>query len=187
MKIKKHTLTMLLFVIILNITHFQSVCFSKAPSSSPAFENQVKVVPLTSTALYAISKKMDVPFSALVLLLHTENGYVGLASTNESNGSIDYGPFQVNSVHLNNEIIKAAGISAEQLQYNGVINAQVAAWWFKKKLEEAGSVFKAIGLYHSQTPKFKLRYQKHFLTRLNSFKNVHHTIEQANRTQLQNW
>jgi hypothetical protein len=123
---------------------------------------------------------MEVPFPVLVLLLHQEDGYVGLASPN-TNGTFDYGPFQVNSVHLHSSEFQTAGITAEMLQYDGPTNALAAAWVLKGVMQESDTVYEAIGRYHSSTPRFKKKYQGDFVRRMQSFSGLQAVMERANR------
>lgn len=146
------------------------------PKDSWAFEAR----PLLWQDIWLASQKMDVPFSVMVLLLHQEDGYVGLKSSN-ANGTFDYGPFQINSCHLRNAAFRRAGITEELLQYDGPTNALAAAWVFKSVLQNSSSIFDAVGRYHSSTPKFKRRYQANFLERAKGFDCVRSVVARANR------
>lgn len=159
-----------------------------------AAAQEPKKYPLKWRDIKMICEKVNVPYGAMILLLHHENGYVGLARKN-TNGSYDYGPFQVNSVHLNAPIFQQAGITAEALRYNGKINALAAAYLFKKALQKAKTdmgrtswadhklLFAAIGNYHSRTPHVRAKYQRDFTKRMKSFrkKGVAYVLAQANR------
>lgn len=163
---------------------------SAAPASS-----EPQIMPLKAKDVQYVSQQIGVEFAVMVMILHVEDGYVGLKSYNPSNGSYDYGPFQVNSCHLVSPEFKAAGITAHELQYNGRISAFAAAFLLRtaliesgRKLSETGPedmlgiYYEAIGRYHSKTPKFKRRYQKHLVDRLKYFVSPEKTFERANRT-----
>ena len=86
-----------------------------------------------------------------------ERGYVGF--WRESAGkSYDYGPMQINSIHLGS--LKKFGITAEQLVYDACINVAAGAWHLRNKLNETGGdIWKAVGWYHSKTPKHGHKYR----------------------------
>lgn len=149
-------------------------------TAAPAISKGLNPRPIQWQDIWVASQKMDVPFSVLILLLHLEDGYVGLASPND-NGTFDYGPFQINSIHLKSPEFKAAGITSERLQYDGPTNALAAAWYFKKVSLQANSMMDAVGRYHSRTPRFKAKYQLNFLKRTKSYKTVEMVIDRANR------
>lgn len=157
-----------------------SSAFLCVATSSCAEEGGDIYRPLEWQDIWIASDKMQVPFSVMVLHLHHENGYVGLASPN-TNGTYDYGPFQVNSVHLESPQFRAAGITADMLQYDGPTNALAAAWVFRSVWAESDTIYEAIGRYHSRTPKYKARYQEAFVRRMESFPGLQTVIEQANR------
>lgn len=146
---------------------------------SHAEEPAPRKIPLTWQDLKYICDELDTPFASMILLLHHENGFVGHERKN-TDGSWDYGPFQVNSIHLQEPYLKDFGITAEQLQYNGPINALAATIIFKLRLNRAKSLYDAIGSYHSYTPKYKKKYQADFTRRIKGFKNVQSTIAWAN-------
>jgi soluble lytic murein transglycosylase-like protein len=66
-----------------------------------------------------------------------------------TNGTIDIGAFQINSMHLNQ--LSQYGITRESLQ-DGCINAYVAAWHYQKQIQTFGNTWRAVGAYHSHTP-----------------------------------
>ena len=68
------------------------------------------------------------------------------------NGSVDVGMMQTNSVHFP-ELAKF-GISPNHLM-NSCVSTYVAAWQLRKKIEKHGNTWKAVGAYHSETPKYR--------------------------------
>lgn len=107
---------------------------------SNSLENET--VPLNWKSLKAICERIQVPFGAMILLLHHENGHIGLASPN-NNGTFDFGPFQVNSVHLKSAEFRAAHITGHGLQFNGQVNSLAAAYLFKKPSSDLSMNFGA--------------------------------------------
>ena len=89
------------------------------------------------------------PAAALFAILATEGGKTGEALSNK-NGTWDMGPFQVNTVHLNE--LAAMGISPDAVLRDGRVNAYAAAWLLRKEYRRTGNLWRAIGTYHSRTP-----------------------------------
>lgn len=72
-----------------------------------------------------------------------------------TNGSVDLGAFQTNSVHLP-ELAKY-GINAQDLM-NGCVSAYVGAWRLRSMINKYGLSWNAVGAYHSETPQLRDRY-----------------------------
>lgn len=66
-----------------------------------------------------------------------------------TDGSIDLGAFQINSVHLPE--LTRYGIDRTALT-DGCVSAEVAAWHYRRQVELHGPGWQAVGAYHSQTP-----------------------------------
>ena len=105
--------------------------------------------PLTADCILDAARINGMPAAALFAILATEGGKTGEALSNK-NGTWDMGPFQVNSVHLNE--LSAMGISPEAVLRDGRVNAYAAAWLLRKEYQRTGSLWRAIGAYHSRTP-----------------------------------
>lgn len=91
----------------------------------------------------------------LLAVLKTEGGKVGTLSKN-SNGSIDLGIGQVNTIHLAN-IARITGLGtgdvASKLAYDACSNLAASAWLLRSAINDAGGdVWKGVGYYHSHTP-----------------------------------
>lgn len=74
-----------------------------------------------------------------------------------TNGTIDMGLMQINSIWLKNAFVQAAGIKKSHL-YDPCININVGAWILSQEIARHG-VQEGIGRYHSATPKFKIPYR----------------------------
>lgn len=157
---------------------FMGLIFSGLPTDSLA--KKTKLVPVSWKDLNKISQKMDVPFSILVLLMNHEEGYVGLKRKND-NGTYDLGPFQVNTCHLKDPFLKELGITADDLQNNGILNALVGAYIYRDRFVSAESHWDAIGNYHSYTPEVKRKYQRDFLKSTKAFTSVKDVLTYANK------
>ncbi len=105
--------------------------------------------PLTAECVLDAARVSGMPAAALFAILATEGGKTGEALSNK-NGTWDMGPFQVNTVHLKD--LAAMGITPDAVLRDGRVNALVAAWLLKKEYQRTGSLWQAIGAYHSRTP-----------------------------------
>ncbi|MCK9686989.1 lytic transglycosylase domain-containing protein [Comamonadaceae bacterium BS-T2-15] len=66
-----------------------------------------------------------------------------------ANGSVDVGAFQINSVHLSE--LGRYGIARAAL-FDGCVSAEVAAWHYRRQIDQHGDSWQAVGAYHSRTP-----------------------------------
>lgn len=105
--------------------------------------------PLTADCVLDAARISGMPVAALFAILATEGGKTGEALSNR-NGTWDIGPFQVNTIHLNE--LAAMGISPDAVLRDGRVNAYAAAWLLRKEYQRTGSLWQAIGAYHSRTP-----------------------------------
>jgi hypothetical protein len=79
-----------------------------------------------------------------------ERGDVGKKNQN-SDGSWDMGPFQINTVHLP-ELWENFRITKHEVMHDPCINAAVAAWHLRNKINEVnGNIWKGVAWYHSKT------------------------------------
>lgn len=105
--------------------------------------------PLTADCVLDAARISGMPAAALFAILATEGGKTGEALSNR-NGTWDIGPFQVNTIHLNE--LAAMGISPDAVLRDGRVNAYTAAWLLRKEYQSTGDLWQAIGAYHSRTP-----------------------------------
>jgi soluble lytic murein transglycosylase-like protein len=73
------------------------------------------------------------------------------------NGTVDYGMMQINSVHLRE--LKRQGIKKRDLM-NACKNISVAAGMLHQKVSKYGPTWKAVGAYHSETPRERNQYAR---------------------------
>ncbi len=66
-----------------------------------------------------------------------------------SNGSVDRGLFQINSIHLPE--LASAGIGPQDL-HDVCLSSNVAALLLKRKMATLGDTWAAVGAYHSSIP-----------------------------------
>ena len=91
-----------------------------------------------------------------VPVLAVEGGAVGLASANK-NGTVDYGPMQINSIWLSK--IRLYGYTQHQLQYDPCVNVKVGAWILSQNIANAATTWRGVGSYHSHTAILNQQYQ----------------------------
>ncbi|VBB16580.1 lytic transglycosylase domain-containing protein [Burkholderia stabilis] len=72
-----------------------------------------------------------------------------------TNGSIDYGLMQINSIHLST--LSTYGITSRTLM-DPCASIYIAAWHLHRMMLKYGNTWKAVGAYHSQTPAERDRY-----------------------------
>lgn len=111
--------------------------------------------PATRRCVESAAAAFDIEPYAMYLILDVEGGTVGKVSEN-SNGTYDIGPAQVNSSHL--RTFAAHGITEEAIRDDRCVNILAGAWLYKDARDRAPNVAKAIALYHSPTPKYQRRY-----------------------------
>jgi hypothetical protein len=105
--------------------------------------------PLTIDCVVEAARVNDVPLAALLGILAVENGQVGQAVRN-ANGTFDLGPFQVNTCNLS--ALAEFGFRPEDVLRDGCVNAHAAARLLRRELDRTGTIWGAVGAYHSRTP-----------------------------------
>lgn len=78
------------------------------------------------------------------------------AVNKNTNGTLDVGLVQTNSLHFEDLVKK--GVTPEHLQ-DECISLYVGAWMLSKKMAKHGNNWWAIGAYHSETPRYNYKYQ----------------------------
>ncbi len=97
-----------------------------------------------------------VPAKVIVSVLKAEGGTPGVAKPNR-NGTVDYGPMQINSTWLKR--ITPYGYTQQQIQYDPCINVMVGTWILSREIAEGKAYWQGVGDYHSHTPHFNQTYQ----------------------------
>lgn len=152
---------------------------SDAPAASPqigrASWKQVVVLALASllcahagaSARQRRSPALDLPCAEqaaafhginvqlLKAIIHVESRGNPTAIGKNSNGTIDVGLGQMNSIHFKE--LARYGIAPDHL-LDGCINTYVTAWHLAKQLKAYGNTWAAVGSYHSRTPVHRDRY-----------------------------
>ncbi|HSE73308.1 MAG TPA: lytic transglycosylase domain-containing protein [Dongiaceae bacterium] len=88
-----------------------------------------------------------VPPMLLQAIAWVESRYDKNAKNENTNGSIDMGVMQINSLWL--EPLSQYGIEQKHL-YNACFNINVAAWILRQQINEVGYNWQAVAQYHSR-------------------------------------
>jgi len=134
---------------------FLALCLLPGSAQARAVVSVPLTRPLTVDCVAKAALEYGVPLAALMGILAAEGGKEGEAKQN-SNGSWDLGPFQVNTCNLNT--LAAQGFSPEAILTDGCVNARAAAWILRREYARTGDLWTAIGAYHSRTPHFHAAY-----------------------------
>ena len=97
-----------------------------------------------------------VPATVIISVLKAENGHVGDARRNK-NGSIDYGPMQINSLWLPK--IRPYGYTEQSLQHNPCANVAVGTWILAQQILLSKDYWRGVGNYHSHDATRNANYQ----------------------------
>jgi hypothetical protein len=110
--------------------------------------------------LLAAAQTHSLAPSLLFTLLHVEGGRIGEISRN-SNGSVDIGPMQVNSIWLPQVASRwktDTRTAYTRLLTNPCDNIETGAWILRGRIDATGDLGRGIAAYHSFTPRFGTAY-----------------------------
>ena len=115
--------------------------------------------PVTAACIEQAAQVSGVPAVVLLGVIAHEHGRVGSYHQNK-NGTLDFGPMQLNSDWIKDNLNQLGryGITAHSILNNGCVNIQVGAWRLNRETAKHGMTWEAVGTYHSNTPKHKVRY-----------------------------
>ena len=127
---------------------------------------------ITTTVLSCImlsASAYNVPSDVLLAIHKVEGGYNGAVIEN-TNGTVDMGAMQINSLWietLSKEWDLPWSEVKERLISDSCTSASVAGWILSENLKDTGGdMQKSIGWYHSRTPKYRDKYIKKVLAQL---------------------
>lgn len=108
------------------------------------------------------SAEYHVPPVALAAIMVKEGGKVGTVSRN-SNGTVDYGPMQINSTWLKK--LQPYGVTPWHLTYDLCTNIRAGAWRLRSEIVVAkGDFWRGVGNYHSRTSLHHEKYKRDIIT-----------------------
>lgn len=102
------------------------------------------------------AQEFKVPEEILWAIRIVEGGRRGLVRKN-SDGSIDVGVMQINSVHFE-EFSSKYSVKPSWLVWNNCISVRAGAYRLSKEMTRAKSFWRGVGSYHSRTPSLNRRY-----------------------------
>jgi soluble lytic murein transglycosylase-like protein len=120
----------------------------KAPRPSPNTPIEVPCIE-EAAAFHGVSSML-----LRAIIYHESRGNPAAIGRN-TNGSVDVGLGQMNSIHFPE--LARYGIAPGHL-LNGCVNTYVAAWHLSKQVRAYGNTWIAVGNYHSKTPVHRDRY-----------------------------
>jgi hypothetical protein len=101
------------------------------------------------------------PPALLLILLNVEGGTLGAVSQN-TNGTVDIGPMQVNQIWVPTVAAHwdaSTNATYEALRYNFCANVEAGAWILRQGLDEArGDLWGGVAYYHSHNPVYQQQY-----------------------------
>jgi len=116
--------------------------------------------------LTAAAAAHRLPPAVLVILLKVEGGSLGRVSRN-SNGTVDIGPLQVNTIWVPKIAAHWSAAPATAflaLRDSLCANLEGGAWILRQAMDEAhGDFWGGVGIYHSHNPDYKARYLRQVL------------------------
>lgn len=146
---------------ILTATVLAGILLSVTPSRAATNDREV------AACLYAAAAVHHVPATLLYAILGVEGGRLGAVSQN-TNGSVDIGPMQVNDLWLP-QLMTHWSASREAaflaLRDSVCANFEAGAWILSKGFAETGDYWDAVARYHSHSGAEKARYLRRILDR----------------------
>lgn len=127
-----------------------------AEMSQPSMQT-LGAMPATSATQCVVkaAERHSVNPWVLKAILKVESNFKPGAITRNTNGTVDLGMAQINSVHLKE--LSKFGIDEGDL-LNPCVSTYVAAWHLAKQHRRHGNTWFAVGAYHSATPCYNTRY-----------------------------
>jgi soluble lytic murein transglycosylase-like protein len=89
-------------------------------------------------------------------ILNLESSLKSNAVNTNSNGTVDLGMGQINSIHFAE--LDKWGVTPQKLM-DACVSTYVAAWHLKRGITKHGNTWFGIAAYHSTTPKHNAKYQ----------------------------
>lgn len=130
--------------------------FDLPPASHGLYEAPPALVEACSAQAAA---HFGIPPIVVRAIARVEGGRVGTVSKN-TNGSVDLGVMQINSIHLP-DLNNKFQVDWRDLAYKPCVNIGIGTWILAREIQRAdGDLWVGVGNYHSRTPKFHNVYKK---------------------------
>lgn len=101
------------------------------------------------------SRYQGVNVNILRAIAIQENRRCDATISKNTNGSVDVGCMQINSIHFGE--LNKQGVAPHELM-DQCKNVFVGAWQYKRMISKYGNTWAAVGAYHSQTPALRDKY-----------------------------
>lgn len=139
---------------------------------------EYRVTDISTDCKSRISKQFHIPTVVLDAYLMTEGAYSGHIRDN-TDGSWDVGPMQINSVNWK-FFYEKFGILPIDIRYNGCVNLMCGAYLIRVHLDNAGkdkiegwsAFYKVAANYHSKTAEYNEIYQEKWAVNFNKLLEV---------------
>ncbi|WP_459677742.1 lytic transglycosylase domain-containing protein [Acidisoma sp. 7E03] len=128
----------------------------------PAQAGASTTTPATIRAcILAAARLYQEPPALLLIILNVEGGTLGAVSDN-TNGTVDIGPMQVNQIWVPTVASHwhaSKDATFQALRDNFCANVEAGAWILRQGLDEAhGDLWGGVAYYHSHNPEYQQRY-----------------------------
>ncbi len=125
-----------------------------------------RTIELATDCILTASAVHRVPPGVIAILLAVEGGTLGRVNQN-TNGTVDIGPMQINQIHLP-ALARRWNTTPERarqaLLSSFCANVEAGAWILRTAIDSAGGDFwEGVGRYHSATEVYKTRYLRRVL------------------------
>ena len=133
-----------------------------AVSLTPAQAQSSPTTPATIRAcILAAGQLYREPPALLLIILNVEGGTLGAVSQN-TNGTVDIGPMQVNQIWVPTVAAHwhaSQNATSTALRDSFCANVEAGAWILRQGLDEAhGDLWGGVAYYHSHNPEYQQRY-----------------------------
>lgn len=148
---------------IIIMTSVGTSSFSAHAEEPMPIKDFYAVRPADVECVIEAAKKQFVPANVLLAIHSKEYGKNGQISAKNSNGSVDLGHFQINTIHWKKGgSFALTSIKQEDVTWRGCYNAELAAYLLRQVLYAKNNqdFWTRAANYHSHTPKFNTIYKK---------------------------
>ena len=140
-----------------------------------------------SGCLRRAADHFDLPVLLLTAIRQQEGGEAGSLHRN-TNGSVDYGVMQINSIWLPR--LETAGYTASILRWDACYNIMAGAWILARAMHDehvwrrrrpgAVAFWRAVGAYHSRTPRLNRAYAQKIWRRYQGLRQTRRLVDTGN-------
>jgi soluble lytic murein transglycosylase-like protein len=103
------------------------------------------------------AKDYQLPPAILYAIRRVEGGALGQKVLNR-NGTLDYGPMQINTVWVS-QFEKKEGVTRRQIAHDPCMAVRAAAYILRSEINRVRDFWQAVGNYHSRSPVHHVRYR----------------------------